>query len=444
MNKTLLTWLLAALLLQSCDKSEAPEPPAPMEFTVPDTKDLVMYEINIGSFSAGGDLNGIVDRLDHIQALGINTIWLMPIHPIGTVKSFGSPYCVKDYVAVNPQLGGMAELKKLVNEAHKRKIAVILDWVANHTAWDHSWIAQHPDWFTQDGSGNIVHPPGTNWTDVAELNFDNSDMRLEMIAAMEYWITEADIDGFRCDAADLVPFDFWQQAITALQQSAERDIIWLAEGTRNDHFAAGFQMNFAWDYYNATRNVFVSNGEPTKLYQTNISEYEVVPAGKRKLRFTTNHDLSNERTPVGVFGSNRAALAASVATIFTNGVPLMYAGQEVGVSESSIYTTGQAIDWLANPDLLADYTRLFRFYQNSEVARNGSLNYFDDADVIVFEKAIGNSHVLVVVNTRPSAKNLVVDVELQGAWKDAFTDQALTLTESLLLQAHEYLVLKND
>lgn len=444
MNKIFPILSLLILLFQSCSTSDDPSPNIPLDFTVPSTQDIIMYEINIGSFSPEGNLNGITERLDNIQVLGVNTIWLMPIHPIGTLNSFGSPYCVKDHFAVNPQLGGLDDLKKLVDEAHERKIAVMLDWVANHTAWDHPWIAEHPNWYTQDGAGNIISPPGTNWSDVADLNFDHSEMRLEMISAMEYWITEAGIDGFRCDAADLVPFDFWQQAINKLERVAGRSIILLAEGTRDDHFDAGFQMNFAWDYYNAVKNVFVSNGNPSMLYDTNVSEYEPVPSGKRKLRFTTNHDLSNERTPVGVFGSKQAALAASAATIFMNGTPLIYAGQEVGVNEPSIYTTGQAIAWDSNPDMLSAYTALLQFYNNSDAARNGALNYFSDSDFIVFEKTMGNSKVLVIINSRASDKVLSVPNSLQGSWEHAWNDQTVTLAGNLQLDAYEYLILEKQ
>lgn len=440
MHKIALLLLLGSLFFHNCGSNDDPSSNVPTDFTVPDTKDIIMYEINIGSFSAAGNLRGIIDRLDNIKALGINTIWLMPIHPIGTVKSFGSPYCVKDYFAVNPQIGEFEDLKKLVDEAHKRNIAIILDWVANHTAWDNTWITEHPNWYTQDGAGNIISPPGTNWFDVADLNFENAEMRLEMIASMEYWIIEAGVDGFRCDAADLVPSDFWQQAISALKISAGRNIIFLAEGTRDDHFTSGFQMNFSWDYYNAVKNVFASGNNPQTLYGTNISEYEIVPIGKKKLRFTTNHDLSNELTPIGVFGSKQAALAASVATIFMNGTPLIYAGQEVGVSESSIYTTGQTIAWHLNADMLEDYTSLLQFYKNSDVAKNGSINYLNNEDIIIFQKSISNSKVLVLVNSRGDKKIFTVPESLQGSWVNAITNQSVTLSGNLQLAEYEYLI----
>ncbi|MDP2160890.1 MAG: alpha-amylase family glycosyl hydrolase, partial [Flavobacterium sp.] len=195
--KKIILFLIFLLLFQNCESNDNQNTDNTVQFTVPATEDIIMYEINIGSFSNQGNINGITARLDNIKALGINTIWLMPIHPIGTLNSFGSPYCVKNYREVNPQLGNLQDLKTLVEQAHLRNIAIIMDWVANHTSWDNPWITEHPNWYTQDGSGTIISPAGTNWSDVADLNFDNAEMRLEMIAAMSFWINEVGIDGFR-------------------------------------------------------------------------------------------------------------------------------------------------------------------------------------------------------------------------------------------------------
>lgn len=441
MKKIIPLLLFITLLSLNCNKSDD-KPADSNHFKVPATEDIIMYEINIGSFSPGRDLQGITDRLDHIQALGINTIWLMPIHPIGQLNSFGSPYCIRDFRSINPQLGEMEDLKKLIAEAHKRDIAVILDWVANHTSWDHSWITEHPDWYTKDAAGNIISPAGTNWTDVADLNFDNAAMRLEMISTMEYWIKEVGVDGFRCDAADLVPFDFWKQAITSLKSTAGRDIILLAEGSRENHFGAGFHINFAWDWYNTLKTVFTANGNPEMLYATNTSEYLIFAPGKRKLRFTTNHDLSNEQTPLIVFGSYDAAIAASVATIFMRGTPLIYSGQEVGVGSSSIYLTGQTIDWNENPGTLAAYTSLLQFYKSSDVAKKGTVTYHNDLNFIVFEKNLGADKILVIVNHQPFVKTWTVPAQLRGSWEDALNKQAFTLPENLQLSEYGYMILR--
>lgn len=188
---------------------------------VPATVDVVMYEVNLRAFSSTGDLQGVINRLDEIKSLGVNVIWIMPIHPIGEINSVNSPYSVKDYKAVSSEYGTLEDLRNLTAEAHERDMAVIMDWIANHTAWDNEWI-NNKSWYTQDGNGNIVHPPGTNWLDVADLNYENMDMQNAMIDAMKYWILQANVDGFRCDYADGVPYEFWKRAIDTLTSLPER------------------------------------------------------------------------------------------------------------------------------------------------------------------------------------------------------------------------------
>ncbi|MBK8599938.1 MAG: alpha-amylase [Flavobacterium sp.] len=368
-------------------------------YVTPETEDIVMYEINIKSFSSTSNLRGIINRLDAIKALGVNTIWLMPIYPVGTVNSFGSPYCVKNFTAVSPSFGTMSILQELVDKAHQRKLSVILDWVGNHTSWDNVWMS-HPDWYTQNSSGQIISPAGTTWADVADLNYNNGEMRTAMIAAMRYWINVAGVDGFRCDAADYVPFDFWQQAITSLQTGRSKRLIMLAEGARNDHFAAGFKMNWSWNHLTSIKGVF-NGANPSSVFTSNTNEYTTVPVGSKKLRFTTNHDESNTALPVTVFNSKNGALCASAITIFLQGVPLIYSGQEVGVASTSVYNGG-TIDWTANADMLTAYQQLLAFYNMSAAARKGVLVSYSDANIVAFTKILGNEQILVLANPRGS------------------------------------------
>ncbi|MFI5173035.1 MAG: alpha-amylase family glycosyl hydrolase, partial [Chitinophagales bacterium] len=416
---------------------------APIEevgFQPPATEDIVMYEINTPRFSITHDFQGIIDRLDSIKALGINTIWLMPIYPTGIVNSFGSPYCVRDYIAVNTSFGTMDDLQLLVNLAHEKNIAVILDWVANHTSWDNAWI-NNDGWYTEDASGNIISPPGTTWTDVADLNFDNSDMRLAMIDAMKFWIETTNIDGFRCDAADFIPFDFWQQAIDSLNNIPNKEIILLAEGARSDHFTAGFQINYSWSFLGYVKNVFNSNTSVAALFTTNEQEYNAIPDGAKKLRFTTNHDESNIETPVTLFGGIDAALAASIITFYLEGVPLIYCGQEVGVSSSSVYTGAGSINWAINPDLYATYKKLMNFYNNSDALRKGILETFNDTDVAIFRKSLNGEEALVIVNTRASAQIIDVPLSLEGEWTNAMDESSITLNDNLTLSPYQYWVM---
>ena len=182
--------------------------------------------------------------------------------------------------------------------------------------WDNPWI-DSTKWYTQDGNGNIISPAGTNWADVADLNFSNQNMRLEMIKAMRYWILTANIDGYRCDAADMVPYDFWQQAISKLNELQGRKLIFLAEGARTDHFIAGFDMNFSFNFYNNLKNIFKYNEDASTVFNINSSEYNNVPDGKKKPRYTTNHDESAwDATPMILFNGKQGALAASAITSY--------------------------------------------------------------------------------------------------------------------------------
>ena len=365
----------------------------------------------------------------------------MPIYPVGSLKSFGSPYCVKDYTSVNPNFGTLADLKNLVNKAHEKNIAVLLDWVANHTSWDNAWIS-NPGWYSQDNTGQIISPAGTGWNDVADLNYNNTAMRQAMIDAMKYWVINADVDGFRCDAADFVPYDFWQQANASLNAIPGKKLIMLAEGSRSDHFTAGFQMNFSWDYLTTLKSVFSASGNASTLFTTNTSEYTVVPSGKRKLRFTTNHDESNIAVPTTVFKSKSGALAASVISIYLQGVPLLYCGQEVGVSSTAVYNGSNTIDWNANPDMLSEYKKLLTFYNASATARKGILQTYNDTNISVFQKSLGTENLLVLVNTRSGSQSFTVPSSIQGIWTDALTNNPLTLSNTIALNGYGYLVLK--
>ena len=411
-------------------------------FSIPSTGDVVMYEVNLRAFSQTADIHGVIGRLDEISALGVNVIWLMPIYPIGEINTVNSPYCVKDYEAVNPEFGTLADLKALVDAAHRKNIAIILDWVANHTAWDNPWIVNQ-DWYTQDGQGNIISPPGTNWQDVADLDYDNQEMRTAMIGAMEYWVTTAGIDGFRCDAADMIPFDFWQQAITAISQLND-SLIWLAEGARADHYAAGFQMTYSWDFYSRLKSVFQGVQPAASLVLVNNQEYFNMPAGKHKIRFTTNHDESAwDATPMVIFNGEKGALAASVAAIFLGGVPLIYGSQEVGIEENIPFFSNQPINWSLHPEMLQEYKDLFKVYNDIDAFRKGTLATYSTYDVLAFTRSAETGEALVINNLRNNSITFDVPAKLENTeWKNAFDNSQITLPATIALEAYQYIILK--
>lgn len=447
---------LVALIAFACGANDDPEvaPPTDEEYNqygtpyahVPAVDEIVLYEVNTRAYSSTADFQGVIDRLDHIKSLGVNTIWLMPIHPVGQLNSaggLGSPYAVQNYLAVNAEFGNLAKLRELVEKAHNKDMAVILDWVANHTSWDNPWI-QNKSWYTQDANGNIIIPPGTNWQDVAELNYNNQEMRAAMIKAMKYWVLEANVDGFRCDAVDFVPSDFWKQAIDQLKAIPGRDLILLAEGGKQENFTAGFQMNYAWDFYNNLKQVYGVGKSAGSIFTTHLAEYNSIPAGARKLRYTTNHDESAwEATPVSLFGGTKGATSASVVTIFTSAVPMIYGSQEVGRSATLPFFTQEPIDWEQNQDMLNDYEKLFSIYNSTNVFVKGTLTYFENSDFAVFKRSFEGEEFLIIVNVRNGSKTLTLGDGIKNTnWTNAVNSAAVNLTESVTLGPYEYLILK--
>jgi glycosidase len=399
-----------------------------------------MYEVNLRAFSSTGDLQGVIEGLGHIQSLSVNTIWLMPIYPDGELNAVNSPYCIREFKAVSPEYGTLQDLRNLVDSAHARNMTVILDWVANHTAWDNPWIA-NTDWYSQDGSGNIIHPPGTTWTDVADLNFNNTDMRAAMIDAMKYWVLEANIDGFRCDYADGVPDDFWKQAIDTLRAIPNRTIIMLAEGAKTTHYTSGFDMTYSWDFYGEMIDVYA--GEPvSNLYATSNNEYSLVPLDKERLRFTTNHDESAwNATPMTLFAGTQGATAATVMTVFLQGVPLIYTGQEVGRETNVSFFSNTPINWNTYPDMLSAYQQIYGAFADLEVARYGILSTFSNNDVYCIRKVLDDEELCVIVNPRSDAVTYTLPTVLKNTtWNDAITGASVSLDTSLTIEPYDYLI----
>jgi glycosidase len=294
-----------------------------------------------------------------------------------------------------------------------------------------------------DDSGNIIIPPGTNWQDVAELNYNNTAMREEMIYAMKYWILEANVDGFRCDAVDFVPTDFWSDALSELKSIPGRKLILLAEGGKQENFAAGFQMNYAWDFYNNLKEVYKNDKSVATIFTTHNNEYNNIPAGAVKLRYTTNHDESAwEATPIEVFGNENAALSASAITILTSAAPLIYSSQEVGREQLLPFFTKDPINWNENQEVLEAYKKLLAVYNSSPAFSEGTLKSFAHEDLAIFTRALGDESYLVLVNVRNAESSWTVDDTLKNqVWTDTANNSAVDLGTTITLPAFTYLIL---
>jgi len=293
-------------------------------------RDAVIYELNPRTFSSAGTFNGVTARLDDLRALGVTVVWLMPIHPIGQDKkkgSIGSPYAVRDYMDVNPAYGTKDDLRRLVSEAHKRGLKVIIDIVANHTAWDNKLMAT-PAFYRRDAQGRILSP--YDWTDVAALDYGNPALRKYMTDMLKYWLREFDLDGFRCDVAGEVPTDFWEQARAELEK-IKPEIMMLAEAHKPDLLVKAFDLDYSWPFYGALADVMMAGRSASAIRAEWEVERATYPRGALHMRFTENHD---EKRAIARFGE-RGALAAGALVFTLDGVPLLYNGQEAGdVTES--------------------------------------------------------------------------------------------------------------
>lgn len=413
---------------------------------VADRQDVTMYQVNMRVFSSAGNFQGVLARLDSIKALGANVIYLMPVFPVGTLNAFNSPYCVKDYKSVNPEFGSLADLRAVVDGAHARNMSVILDWVANHTSWDHSWITTHSDWYLKNASGAIVSPPGMGWNDVAQLNFNNAAMRLEMIRSMKYWIYAANVDGFRMDYSDGPPFDFWKQAIDTLRNISTHKLLLLAEGNRSDHFTAGFDFNFGFSFYGKMKNIFNNNHPASDIDGLNTSEYTNSSNGQQVVRYITNHDVNgSDGTPQSIFGNMQGAVSAFVIASTMKSVPMIYNGQEVGTPFPLVFPfTAADINWSLNPELTAEYKKIISFRNNSQAIRRGTVTSYSNADVCAFTKISGAEKAFVAVNTRNVNITYTLPASVANlTWVNAMTGASISLGTQINLAPYSFLVLKN-
>jgi len=415
---------------------------------LPALEDVVMYAANIRAMSAAGDLDGVTARLDDIAALGANVLWLMPVTPIGLDRPagpLGSPYAPRDHRSVDPEYGTTADLHELIAQAEARGVSVILDFVANHTAWDHPWVTDHPEWYTRDAQGEIVSPAGTNWLDVADLNYDNADMRAAMIDNLVWWVENTGIDGFRMDAPDFVPFGFWEEAIAAVRAAADRPVLMLAEGARPDHHDAGFDMTFGWRFYDGLKPVIIGGRPAAEIARAHAEEYAPVPAGNRVLRWTTNHDETAYDAPPPVkFGSIDASLAAYAAMVAYGATPLIYSGQEVGTAVNTPVLDRLPIDWSINPTLPMWYAGVIRVRQQHAAIKSGSITDRSSADAVIVARTLGDERVLAMVNLRDRVVTAPIPDAWFGSWVNIRTGGRPRLEGSRTLAPYEVAFFRVD
>ena len=402
-------------------------------------KDMVIYEVNIRQYTPEGTFNAFTEHLPRLQDLGVDILWIMPIQPIGEEKrkgGLGSYYSIQDYVDVNPEFGSLADFKNLVNKAHERGMMVILDWVANHTAWDHAWI-QKEGYHTKDSLGNIVAPV-KDWSDVADLNYDNIDMQNEMIDALRFWVREADIDGYRCDVAGFVPMEFWDRAKDSL--NVDKDLFMLAEWDEPKMHSA-FHMTYGWGMHYQMNELAKGKKTVDSLISFAKSDLERYGEKAFRMNFTTNHDENSwNGTVFERFGDGHKANAVLAFTI--QGMPLIYSGQEAGLDQRLAFFEKDSIDW-SDVKFQDFYKKLVKLKKENAALFNGEyggqpefLSSGNDR-VIAFRRSKGDNEVTVLINLSEEEQKVELSEPLD--FEDYFTGNQI-ITDGLTLDGYQYFV----
>ncbi|HWB28700.1 MAG TPA: alpha-amylase family glycosyl hydrolase [Chitinophagaceae bacterium] len=403
-----------------------------------------IYEVNIRQYTTEGTFNAFAAHLPRLKDMGVDILWFMPVTPIGKVKrlgTLGSYYACSSYTAINPEFGTMDDFKALIATIHNMGMKVIIDWVANHTGRDHEWVAEHPDWYVRDANGNFSEQYG--WADVIHLDYTKMDMRKKMIESMCFWISECNIDGFRCDMAHLVPLEFW---LDAKEQCEElKSLFWLAECDHIEYHAV-FDVTYAWEWMHVSEKVVKGMASIGQMKDV-LFKYAQYPKGARKLYFTSNHD-ENTWNGTEYEKYQGAAKAFAVFTLTWPGMPLIYSGQELPNVKRLKFFDKDFIDW--KPTVV-----LHNFYKNMLALRKANTCLHGDIqpDIIatghddkIFAYILHDekSKVLVLLNFSPVDKvriNIGHQV-LEGPYKNVTSGLEYTLmaTESFEMQAWEFMV----
>ncbi|MFZ6845789.1 alpha-amylase family glycosyl hydrolase [Undibacterium sp. RuTC16W] len=367
------------------------------------TKNATIYEANIRQHSKEGSFQKFEEYLPELKKMGVSVIWLMPINPIGETNrkgTLGSYYAVKDYRGVNPEFGTPADFKHLVNAIHAAGMYVIIDWVPNHTAWDHPWAKEHPDFYKKDKDGNFT-PPVPDWMDVIALNYENKQLRSEMIEAMRFWLTEYQLDGFRCDVAAMVPVDFWNEARVALDKT--KPVFMLAEATEFQLQEKAFDMTYGWQFKDLFNDIAQGKKSAKDLdAYLNGEEKNYHPNSYRMLHIT-NHDLNSwEGTEFERLGD--ATESFLVLSNVLKGMPLLYSGQEAGNTKRLDFFERDPIQWKDHP-FKQLYTKLFQLKKTNKALWNGlaggqlvKINTGNDDNVFAFTRKKESNKIVAIFN----------------------------------------------
>jgi len=414
-----------------------------------------IYEVNLRQYTDKGTIAAFTTHLPRLKKMGIDILWFMPIHPISIEKrkqGLGSYYSVADYKGLNSEFGSMEDFDQMVKKIHELGMFIIIDWVPNHTGWDHPWIKAHPEWYSQDKEGNIIDPidPETGvswgWTDVADLNYDNMEMRKEMIKNMSYWVKEHDIDGFRVDVAHSVPNEFHKTAIEELRKI--KPVIMLAESDKAENInTAGYDMDYGWPFHHIMNKI--AKGEENVMA---IDEYLMEDKAKYKrgfhMHFITNHDENTwSGTEFERMGDAHKVMAVLAFTF--DGIPLIYSGQEAGNRKRLRFFEKDTLIW-NNLEYEAFYASMLKMKKENQALWNGEaggelikINTNNEENIYAFTRKKNEDQVVVILNLSKRPQQAILEgEEFLGTYNNVFGSGTMSLQKDMKVTLHawDYLV----
>lgn len=430
--------ILATIAFSACGpkaKETKKEVNATVEKPLNWSRNAVIYEVNIRQYTKEGTINAFAKHMPRLKEMGVDILWLMPIYPVSEKNKkgdLGSYYAVADYRAVNPEFGTMADMKALVKEAHKLGMKVILDWVANHTGWDNVVMADHKDWYTQNEKGEIIIPEGTDWTDTADLNYDNQDMRKYMIGSFKFWLENADVDGFRCDVAGMVPTNFWETARVELDKV--KPVFMLAEAWEPELAGHSFDMGYAWDGHHLMNDVAQGkkNVADIKAYFAKVDTMYTKDA--YLMNFTTNHD-ENSWNGTTAERMGDAAKTFAVFSYVIPGMPLIYSGQEAGLNKRLKFFYKDEIDW-SDLSMAAFYKELSQLKASNKAllagVKGGKMQWLstnNETAICAFSREKEGDTVIAIFNMTDKPVHAKVSGVKEGTYTDYFTKKTVVLNK---------------
>ncbi len=409
-------------------------------------KNLSIYEVNLRQFTKEGTLNAFTTHLPALKKMNVGILWFMPVSPIGELNrkgSLGSYYSIKDFTAINPEFGTIEDFKKVVKEAHKMGMYVIIDWVANHTAWDHAWMKTNPDFYTKDKDGKFISP--FDWSDVVDLNYENKDLWNAMRDAMKFWVDECNIDGFRCDVAAMVPLEFWNWVIPQLE--AKKKLFMLAEAHEPELHEA-FNMTYSWQLKDLLVGLAKNEKTSADFFTHFEKEKTEYPKDAFRMTFTSNHDENSwHGTDKERFGD--AAKTFAVLSTIVPGMPLVYSGQEAGLDKRLLFFEKDPIEWTQS-EMRELYTRLFALKKNNKALWNGSsggmfsrINSTNES-LFAFTREKGKNKIVALFNLSASPIEVIIENNsIAGGYKDFNTNKTCVVKNkySTKLEAWGYKLL---